>query len=302
MAEDLTSIRSKGEAYVWLTSMGLTLGLCMIIGLLGLIAYEGLNVFWPKRIVEITLKEGSGGAIQGKLTISGQVTTEREKLSRDRDPKTGELLPAVHERQLFVGSKEVYGFAFRFIDDADILSTDVPEGIMRFERTELGDMIGYPIALVVSADERITADDPTFKSRLSVAVSEAVKRRKTIKQLEKVEIGKINHKVDVLKVEIRTLERAEAAGGTADDALKAQYQAKIDELNKEYDVFKEEVDALREEQAKLQFEYKLTTGQEKVMPVGKIISRMTNDIEALTELLSTSIVMVASSHGASPRA
>lgn len=30
-------------------------------------------------------------------------------------------------------------------------------------------------------------------------------------------------------------------------------------------------------------------------PVGKIISRMTNDIEALTELLSTSIVMVASS-------
>jgi len=42
------SARPAGEHFVWFTSMGLGLGIVMIVGILGLIIWEGLNVFWPR--------------------------------------------------------------------------------------------------------------------------------------------------------------------------------------------------------------------------------------------------------------
>ena len=51
--------QAQGEAYVWLTAMGLTVGLAMILFLLGLVLVKGLGAFWPKRVVQVTLREGS---------------------------------------------------------------------------------------------------------------------------------------------------------------------------------------------------------------------------------------------------
>lgn len=40
--------RPLGEVNIWLTSIGLSLGLIMIFGLLGIIVFNGLEAFWPK--------------------------------------------------------------------------------------------------------------------------------------------------------------------------------------------------------------------------------------------------------------
>ena len=48
--------RTRGEIYVWLSSMGLSIGLGMVVFLLWLILSNGFSVFWPKRVVEIELK------------------------------------------------------------------------------------------------------------------------------------------------------------------------------------------------------------------------------------------------------
>ena len=48
----------KGEAQVWLSAMGLAVGIVMVVGLLGLILKRGTDVFWPKRVMEIRLREG----------------------------------------------------------------------------------------------------------------------------------------------------------------------------------------------------------------------------------------------------
>jgi phosphate transport system permease protein len=43
-----------GEAYVWLTATGLTVGLSMILFLLGLVLVKGCEAFWPRRVVQLT--------------------------------------------------------------------------------------------------------------------------------------------------------------------------------------------------------------------------------------------------------
>ena len=43
--------RPLGEVNIWLASIGLSLGLIMIFGLLGIIVFNGLEAFWPKTIM-----------------------------------------------------------------------------------------------------------------------------------------------------------------------------------------------------------------------------------------------------------
>ena len=40
--------RPLGEVNIWLASIGLSLGLIMIFGLLGIIVFNGLEAFWPR--------------------------------------------------------------------------------------------------------------------------------------------------------------------------------------------------------------------------------------------------------------
>ena len=51
--------RPLGEVNIWLTSIGLSLGLIMIFGLLGIIVVNGLEAFWPKTIHELTIAPSS---------------------------------------------------------------------------------------------------------------------------------------------------------------------------------------------------------------------------------------------------
>ena len=50
--KDLLKVHAApGEPFVWLTSMGLAIGLLMVVGLLCVIVINGLPVFWPGRVV-----------------------------------------------------------------------------------------------------------------------------------------------------------------------------------------------------------------------------------------------------------
>ena len=117
---------APGEPFVWLTAMGLSLGLLMVVGLLGIIVSNGLPVFWPSKIVEIQLKPGVKNPIpNGGQTITGEIVQTREKripiLGAD-----GTKIEDQNEVQIFVGNKDVNGSAFAFINNADIASMSEP--------------------------------------------------------------------------------------------------------------------------------------------------------------------------------
>src|SRR5262249_6541838 len=59
---DLMSLRkdlARGEHLIWLTGSALGVSLLMILGLLAVILTNGLGIFWPSRIEQITLKDGT---------------------------------------------------------------------------------------------------------------------------------------------------------------------------------------------------------------------------------------------------
>ena len=120
----------RGEQYVWLSGAALGFTLLIALTLLVVVVKSGLGVFWPSEVTGYTLTDGS--KIQGELM-------QRELMPQE-DDYTG---PDQYRIQLKTGNRELYDLDFRWIPEAEIAESYVPERIYVFERMEHGNFYGY---------------------------------------------------------------------------------------------------------------------------------------------------------------
>jgi ABC-type phosphate transport system auxiliary subunit len=71
--------KASGEPYVWFTGMGLTIGLFMVIALIGLIVVNGLLAFWPRRVAQVVLKDDRPVNLKGSKVVGGEIIKTRPK-------------------------------------------------------------------------------------------------------------------------------------------------------------------------------------------------------------------------------
>lgn len=260
--------RPPGELYVWLSAMGLTVGIAMIACFLGLILWNGLHVFWPDPIAHITLKEGAATRIGDAHTLGGAIIKKQKKVLGATDKTTRPSW----EWQLFTGNKDRYRFMYHYIDAADIAELAYPESIMVAERLEYGDAIFFPVALRHSDERTLLATDAEFLPTLHRLLDEVTERRKKIHEVEKKEIGIINYRMEKLRLEQRRLKRKQAqeAIHTTDeiDTIQSQLEA----LQTHYEILATEASELRQRQYDATLVYRLPTGEEHTLPIGAIVS------------------------------
>lgn len=263
----LPRVRLPGEPWVWFTAVGLTLGLAMILGLLGLVLVEGLKAFWPRRVVEIKLRPAGG---EGEPTvIVGERVRDRVKAGPARPARAGGR-PA-REWQLFIGNKDVHGQSFRYVDVADILEVRQPQGIVRFERTEYGPLLAYPVALLRPGMEPLEAGHPAFFSTLDEWLQEARQRRREIRQLEKREIGRINREIESINLELRKLEARPPEALPAATPWQSLTN-RLAGLEAAYQKLAAKARELRRLQDRDQLVCRLPDGRERHVPIGRILS------------------------------
>ena len=156
---DLTrTAAAPGEPFVWLTAMGLSFGLLMVVGLLGIIVANGLPVFWPSEVLELKLKPGVKNPVpRGGDTLTGELVQTREKRIPVLGPD-GSKIEDQTELQIFTGNKDANGSAFAFINNADVASISRPPNILRIERMEYGIAFGYPKSLELADGSSVPAD------------------------------------------------------------------------------------------------------------------------------------------------
>lgn len=252
---------ASGEPMVWFSGMWLAIGLLMILALLGVVVKNGLGIFWPGRFVEIELVEGSKAAIQGAKTLAGEVRKSQEK--RVQSSVGG----SEREFQVFVGNRDAYGFGFRYLDEADIAKRSFPAGLLVAERVEYGDLVGYPVALKTPSGET-RAEDPAFRGRLAEAVEGANRRRAEIESIEKDEIGRVNRRMESLRLSLR---KAELGGGPTDEK-RSRVEAALAELQAEYELLASRAASLRAEQKEGRFLCRIPTGAEREVAIGDLMA------------------------------
>lgn len=251
--------RTKGEVYVWLCSMGLVIGLIMVLFLLGLIIQQGFLSFWPERIAEVTLRQGSPFLSGDTRTLAGEITKEREK----RGGAPGQ--PAQIEWQLRTANRDAYGATFKYLPKSEITSVEYPEGILEIERMEFGNLIGFPVALHLESGETLPADSTEFSTALARVVREAATRRRQIEGIERREIGHINAEMTRLRNRERT--RADQLAPEEKEAI----TDRLAELQSRFEVLAAEARTLRAKQDANTLEVRLSSGQLRTVAAGQIV-------------------------------
>ena len=251
------TLAAPGEPFVWLTAMGLALGLIMVVGLLGVIVANGLPVFWPSKIVEVHLKPGVKNPLPNSgETLTGEIVQSREK----RIPvlsATGDKIEDQTEVQIFVGNKDVNGSGFVFLNNSDIASLSEPPGIYRLERMEYGIAFAYPKSLQLVDGTSVPADSPAFTQTLARLDAESAARRSEIEKIEKHDIGAINSRITQLR----------AKGKGSPESLK-----EIAALDADYQLLAAKARELRAIQSAAALIYTTPNGIERRLPVGELVA------------------------------
>lgn len=139
----------KGEPAVLLTACGLATALLLLAGMVVLVAWSGLGVFWPKPLVRLETKAGA---------VLGVVVGAEE--ARDGSGV---------RTNVKVGNRDVYAADFVWVKEAEVVSRTFPEDAVVLERLEYGDFHGWVAA--VATPEGAGARTP---SELWTALERAV--------------------------------------------------------------------------------------------------------------------------------
>jgi len=266
------SLRPLGELFVWMTSMGLSLGLLMILGLLALVIFNGAQTFWPKRVVQVRVKDDNAFQFAGGKTLAGEIVKQQKKIIHELAQR--EAAAARHEDtlewQLYVGNRDLFGANFVYIDPAAIAEEGFPRDIMVFRRMEYGNAIGYPLSLKLKDGTVLAASDPAFGARLQSLNDETSQRRKEIERVEKKQIGGINARMLGLRRQQRTVQSSAHSPAEKDTAL-AGIESAMNNLQSEYEVLAKKAGDLRKMQDENQLVYRAVNRQEKILPLGQLV-------------------------------
>ncbi|MDT8442245.1 MAG: phosphate ABC transporter permease PstA [Desulfuromonadales bacterium] len=117
-----------GEPAVWGTAAALATTLLIALTLIVVVMVNGLGVFWPSSLEQLTLRDGS--RLLGELV-------QREEIYQQDD----------FRRQYKLGNRDLYGLDFRWIDEAEIVTSEQPDDALVIERVEHGHFFGYLVEL-----------------------------------------------------------------------------------------------------------------------------------------------------------
>jgi len=268
-----SKVTPKGESLVWFTGLGLAVGILLILGLLGVILKNGLSVFWPKTIYAVELKEGSGAGPGGQNFFAGAVALEREKRIKEEGG-----LERGREYQFFVGNKDVYGQMYHFVDADEIRPNEKgeprlspAEAILRLERMEFGDALGYPVEIRLIDGTVVPRASDEFDEALFRLIEKVGDRRAQYTHIEEKRIGAINRKLEEIRLERRELRRSMGDDAAAKHPKMDTLRSETEALQSEYEKLAAQARELRERQHAETLVLELTNGEEKSIAIGEIV-------------------------------
>lgn len=142
----------RGDPAVLATACGLLMCVGLLIGIVGLVVWSGIDVFWPADMVAV--EYDSFGT---KKTVVGGVVGE-EPVTDMEGNVTGTRI------NLKQGNRDVYGIDFVWIDESSILRRWEPEDVVRVERMEWGDVHGIVKSVDTEQGRAAQTPDELFEA------------------------------------------------------------------------------------------------------------------------------------------
>jgi len=228
MLRNLKNWFNGGTPWIWLNAGAVSISIIMVVGLLLLIAVRGLGHFWPAEIIEANYlnDDGSAKRLMGEVQTSETVTA---RYLRTAGVDLGENAQEEYHRYLIkVGNRDVGGQDFRWVMGHRLTNQHSPVDAVVIERREWGDMYGY-LKAINHNNTQIT-DEQRLWPMMQELLQDSLNIHEQIRNIEKHDIGAINHQIERLRLEQRRLE----LDSEFDEKEKARLQVERDTLQQQY--------------------------------------------------------------------
>lgn len=261
----------SGTPWIWLTGGAVTISIVMVIGLLSLIAVRGLSHFWPGNVAEVEItnfRTGEVSSVMGEIVRSETITATLAREGGNRVDEGQDLVTRYLFKQ---GNRDQLGTDFVWHFGNTMKTVNYPKNAFVVERREWGNFYGFPVALMTDGLITVRAEDEAFPAQLSVALERAISRANEQRQIERREVGRINTAMERIRLELRGMElqgvnEAEVA------ARRAELAQQTAALDAEYDVLRQQMDALQQERRRDALVMRMTDGREVTLNLSTIIA------------------------------
>lgn len=230
---------ASGSPWVWLNAAAVSACLLLVGGLLLLITVRGMEYFWPQKVHELIVLDEMGEPQR----LVGQIRDrENVPLARLGDAGAGLKAEGGHVTRwlLKTGNRDLVGQDFRWILREHVVQQSAPLSMVVLEREEWGAFFGFAVGL--KSDGVLVETDDVWAS-LQSQLERTQTLREEIDELESADIGRINHRLEQLRLRERKLE----IRGRANVEATGRIAAERETLQKEYEELEARLLVLHEE-------------------------------------------------------
>jgi phosphate transport system permease protein len=267
---------ARGEPMVWLNGGALAVCLCMILGLLLLILWNGLGTFWPVPAVLIQTVDGRhylGEVIRTESylpepgALAGLPADLRAKAQEYLDQNKGRST----RRLIRTDNFDLTQTHHHWVSDFEIAEESLPEWALIIERaTNDGRFNGMPKAFLVDGQE-IATDPAEVWAEYNQFHPEVRDRFRQRERLKKEDDGTVSRKEEEARLAVRS---AELDHGP-DSSQYAAATQKLQEVKvwaaKEHARLNGEVASLNKQNDRYQMRLTSADGAEKLLPLADIV-------------------------------
>ena len=303
VASPLTTLSAHGAPLVWLTGGALATALAMIIGLLFLILYQGLQTFWPLPLRELKVVADATGDSSTTALFLGEITrSQRYRPERSQIEQLEQNSPALfakaqaemkaHDGQLrrqliWTGRTATLDFAGNraaWINDYAIASETAPPWAVVVERLDGGRSYGVPNQMLVDGTS-VASGPAEVWQKYGQLHSEVATRRGEINSLDKNDRGAIDRRQRSARLalvgaelNLHELESVHAGNQSAIENAKAtvlKQQAAFDEVDRaaaeQKSTINKQIAELTKENDRYKLELQTATGDTLDLPLADIV-------------------------------
>mgnify|MGYP002624153718 CR=1 FL=1 len=246
-----------GRAMTWLCGGALAFNVLLILGLLVLLAINGMGYFWQKKLLQVSTADDQ--------IFLGEIY-QTESYWEDASTRLGEENTRI---RLKVGNRDLTGSDFVWVDEPNIVERSHPESAMVLERLEWGNFYGF-LREVRSNGEVLARGEEEALEALRPIWKEKAKLREEIRDLEKGEIGDVNYALEKLRLAERRVEMDDPPPAER-EARMAEIAAERAELEEEFAQLSHHLVEMREELEAEKILMTAADGQEREIAIGEIV-------------------------------
>ncbi|WP_454911473.1 phosphate ABC transporter permease PstA [Stutzerimonas chloritidismutans] len=263
--DSLNTWVKSGTPWIWMNAGAVSIAVIMTLGLLAIIAVRGLAHFWPADVIvaDYSVPGAETRVLAGEVVQAEEVP--RARLAASGLPVNVEGGEFMTRELLKVGNREVYGADFSWVVGEWLSNQRTPADLMVLERREWGNFYGF--LLNVKEAGQLVAEGEGAWNELQARIDRVDELHTQISRIEKVEIGRINHGLERLRLKTRQLElndRLDAAAQADLDAERAQWDA-------EYRVLEDKLVALQQQFNRDSITVRTADGREQEISLGKVV-------------------------------